>query len=137
MQQIANVNTFFTFKDDLSLGWDEKVEKMGIVNRLEQLCGEKTLQSWHSEGPNIVKELSSLMPKKYVRGKLELVFFVKFIEKLVILLNREISTLKRGNVRAYTQIHENNAIEVLGPKLQIPESLRKFLLNNVENHLND
>ena len=122
----------FTFKDDLSLGWDEKVEKMGMVNRLEQLCGEKTLQTWHSEGPNIVKELSSLIPKKYVRGKLELVFFVKFVEKLVMLLDKEISALKRGNVRTYTQIHENNAVEVLGPKLPIPESLRKFLLENVK-----
>jgi hypothetical protein len=124
----------FTFKDDLSLGWDEKVEKMGIVNRLEQLCGEKTLQTWHAEGPDIIKELSSLVAKKYVRGKLELVFFVKFIEKLIILLDKEISALKRGNVRIYTQIHENNAVEVLGPKLPIPESLRNFLLENVKNN---
>lgn len=67
----------------------------------------------------------------YIRGKFEMWFFVKFTEKLTRMLQRAISD-RGGKMGVKTQITEGNAIEVLGPRLQIPLSLEKFLHQNMD-----
>ncbi len=129
---IKNVHfsNLFRFKDDLTLTWSKEAESTGSINLLEQYCGVKTLPTWPTESNQIIEELSSLPPKCYVRGKLELDFLLKFIDQLVKTLDKEISELTGGRAWINVQIHEKNAVDILGPKALIPSSLNKFLNDN-------
>jgi hypothetical protein len=74
----------------------------------------------------VVKDLLSLEPKIYIRGKFELWFFVKFVVKLEELV---------PEVKLRVPIGENSAVRLLGPRLQIPSSLEKFLRGNISSEL--
>jgi hypothetical protein len=76
---------------------------------------------------------SALPPKKYIYGKLELGFFVAFLEKLIKLLDEQLSAAGNSErVIVKTQIHKHNAVEILGPRASIPHSLKVFLQQNIK-----
>ena len=74
--------------------------------------------------------LQQIEPKKYVRGKYELAFFVAFINKLVETLKGERDQYGKS-IKVSTMISEVNALEILGPRMIIPDSLSKFLESNL------
>jgi hypothetical protein len=116
-----------SFTDDLILEMKDPSE---ITDIMERRCGVKTLPDFQMTISSISAELLSLEPKKYIRGKFELWFFVKFIEKLVHVLQESVKG-SGGTLRVSTQIGEGNAVEILGPRANIPTSLDKFLRNNL------
>lgn len=120
---------FFYFANDLTLEKSEELKLLGEVKLLEQLCGEVTPAGWLEESRIIMGELSTLVPKAYIKGKLELCFFVKFVEKMRRVVDDSISG--SGGVGVRTQLTEENAIEVLGPRLIIPRSVEGFLIRNL------
>lgn len=119
----------FKLNDDLVLEESEELKQIGQITFLERLCSEKTPEGWSDEASNILQELSTVPPQSYIRGKLELGFFVKFIEKLLKMINNALSQNERVSLR--TQLSGENAIEILGPRLSIPKSLKEFLQKNM------
>jgi hypothetical protein len=120
---------FFYFGNDLTLQKSEELKQLGEIKLLEQICREERPAGWLEESPTIMKELSALTPKTYIKGKLELCFFLRFVEKLRRVLDDSISGSGRVGVR--TQLTEDNAIEILGPRLIIPHTLEEFLRRNL------
>jgi hypothetical protein len=74
---------------------------------------------------SVARDLVSMNPKEYCRGKYELRFFVQYLAKVV-----ELADLAReGGDRSKklsTQIHMGNAVEVIGPRAQLPNDLEEF-----------
>lgn len=104
------------FNDELSLS---TIEMEKLIEVAEQMCGVKTPPGFTTAISSLITELSILEPKKYIRGKFELWFFVEFIKRLAETLKKRV--LEGGeSVKVRTQIHEENAIEVLGPRVPIP-----------------
>ncbi len=123
---------FFHLNDDLIVEQSEEVKQKGLVNLLDTICSVVTPEQWFLEEENIMNELSTLNPKVYIQGKLELCFFVNFIQKLRRLLDQQITHQKGGSVGMRTQLSEENAVEVLGPRLPLPPpSLDTFLRRNL------
>ena len=126
-----NLSNIFFINDDLSLEKRGEASNIDEIEILEKMCGVTTTQECRSNIDSIAQELANLVPKMYIRGKFEMWFFVKFTEKLTRMLQRAISD-RGGKMGVKTQITEGNAIEVLGPRLQIPLSLEKFLHQNMD-----
>ena len=129
-----SVSRFFNITKELTLEWKEEVQKMSkSISLLETLCREKTPEEGVDINLVIDRELLDLHPKSYIRGKLELQFFVKFINTLLaslnqaVLANDENKSTKTPLVTTKTQLTEDNAVEILGPRALIPQSLEEFL----------
>lgn len=125
-----NFSRFFTIREDLTLETTEDIGKTGEIQLLERICGETTPEEWLTDVKLIMEELQELPPKTYLRGKLELGFFVKFVNALLVYLRSNLA-LDGGNVSTKTSLTEENAVEVLGPRLRIPSSLENFLQENL------
>lgn len=68
-------------------------------------------------------ELLKYKPKEIIRGHNEIEFFVEFIKRL-----RETSAKKLGKpIRIHVEITSANAIDIMGPRVRIPEGLEVFL----------
>ncbi|AFZ33595.1 hypothetical protein Glo7428_5217 (plasmid) [Gloeocapsa sp. PCC 7428] len=79
-----------------------------------------------------LRKIFGLNPKTYVRGKYELWFLVQFLDKLEKCLRDLIKGYgKPFNVR--TRVSQENAIEILGPRVSCPDSLKFFLINHRNN----
>jgi hypothetical protein len=74
-------------------------------------------------------ELSAIQTKRYIRGKFELWFFVAFLTKALEIL-RASYALDGRNLPGVMELSEAHAIELLAPRLDEPNSLRKFFEAN-------
>ena len=72
----------------------------------------------------VIRQIKDENPKKYTQGKFELWFFVSFCNNLL-------ETMKKSGkrIKIRTNIGINNAIEILGPRLNQPAELKSFLTN--------
>ncbi len=129
-----SISRFFNITKELTLEWKEDVQQVSNISLLENLCKEKTPEEALNDIKLIIDhELLNLDPKSYIRGKLELQFFVKFINTLFDSLNHAVSakdenkSTKTPLVTTKTQLTEDNAVEILGPRARIPRSLEGFL----------
>lgn len=122
----VKLSELYTFGQDLTL---QTASTLKIINHLDRVCGIDCPNEPPFEFLLLMNELETIEPKRYIRGKYELWFFVKFIEKLILALNAETNN-KNPAVKIRTQISESNAIEILGPRVQLPQSLRNFFREN-------
>lgn len=127
-----NLAAFFSLADDLTLQCSHETDYMGMVGVLDGHCKVVTPAEL-LPGIDVVKaELSALPPKRYVRGKFELWFFVQFVNKLTSLLRQTLSGAGQPlSVNVRLQFGQANALIVLGPRLPIPPSLETFLQRNI------
>ncbi len=132
-----SISRFFNITKELTLEWKEEMQQIGkSISLLETLCREKTPEEGVDIKSMAERELLVLHPKSYIRGKLELQFFVKFINTLLdslkhsVVANDENKSTKTPLVTTKTQLTEENAVEILGPRALIPQSLEEFLQNN-------
>lgn len=125
-----NFTRFFDWSEDMTLVRSNEVQRVGELKLLEQVCGVETPDSWVLEAEAIIQELSNLAPKTYIRGKLELCFFVRFVEKFLKFLDKNMANVG-GGATLKTPLGEENAIEILGPRVSIPSSLEQFLRKNL------
>lgn len=96
-----------------------------LYQELEKVCGVKTPCEYQKVANELEKELGRLAPKTFIRGKFEIWFFIKFIDCLSGILP------EKGSCKIHTQIGEETAIEILGPRTIIPNSLQNFLKQNL------
>ena len=121
---------FFVLKADLTLEKSTEMQQDNETHFLEHVCGESTPAEYQTGIDTIKEELLKLSPKFYLRGKLELCFFVRFVNALLEHLKHNLS-LDEGSVSTKTPLTEENAVEILGPRLRIPQSLASFLQENL------
>ncbi|HLP90257.1 MAG TPA: DUF4435 domain-containing protein [Nostocaceae cyanobacterium] len=95
-----------------------------------------------NEARKLRKIFNNDNPKIYVRGKYELWFFIQFLNKLekrirdVINLYIPPDGKKKPSFKVTTKINKENAIEILGPRVICPTSLKDFLLYHKDNLIN-
>lgn len=123
-----NLSRVCSFNNEIAL---ELAEMEKVIEISEPLCGVKTPGDFASAAPAILVQLSALEPKKYIRGKFELWFFVRFVAKLAETLRNTILD-GRQSVKLRTSIGEENAVEVLGPRAVMPSGLKFFLEQQVD-----
>jgi hypothetical protein len=118
----VNLSDIFSFNEELILEKKNEIKQVDEISIWEKMCNVNTPAGCQSAIELVSKDLSALEPKMYIRGKFELWFFVKFIVKLEELV---------PEVKLGLPIGENSAVKLLGPRLQIPSSLEKFLRGNI------
>lgn len=77
----------------------------------------------------VIQGLNKLKPKKYIRGKFEMWFFVKFINKVSNIVKKGTNKYKRAKIRQ--SINLNNAVEILASRCPYPNLLTNFLDYNL------
>ena len=123
-----DLTKLFQFGPDLVM--NKKRDTFRLLQYLDSVCQVTTPPSSAKHVRSIAKMLLAREPKTYIRGKFEIWFFVQFLRALEDHCREMAGHLCTAfNVR--TNISTKNAIEVLGPRLEIPNSLRDFLENNI------
>lgn len=120
MSKVCKINDHMKFEGE---------ENKKTQTYVEKVCSISALSGFGKELKTLLGEISRYEPKRYVRGKFELWFFVKFINQLYEVTRKQLS--KGESLKMRTQISEENAIEILGPRTKIPESLKAFLKANI------
>lgn len=111
---------------------DFKVKrKAKIIRSLDRLCGVTTLNSYR-ELKSIVLLLSKInMPKKYTRGKFELMYFVKCFSNVTDLLNTGKGTGEK-KYKCSINLSNGTAMQILGPRLKIPTDIKSFFVKSLK-----
>lgn len=123
----VKLSELYVFDTDLIL--QTKCEFSESLTYIERVCDVDHIHDLQESLPEVIDELKPIEPKKYVRGKYDLWFLCTFIEKLKVTLN-DVSKSTGQSFKVRTQIGVENAVEVLGPRVQIPQSLQDFFSNN-------
>lgn len=126
-----NLSKLFRLNDNL------KVEKLPRVKAIDYF--EKTTQCLVPKNSwkiilNICKELRRDFEKEdYIRGKFALWFLVNFSKKTPDRINNLKRTGKSDiKCSVCTQINLENAVEILGPRVILPNELKHFLEHNAQ-----
>jgi len=72
------------------------------------------------------RELQRLEAKRYIRGKFEAWWFVKFVNKLIEQL-AEVAREENGSVSVSVALNENNYVQLLALAVPTPAPLASFL----------
>jgi Protein of unknown function (DUF4435) len=138
----------FAWDDEYKLQYHEDVQQIGLLKFLEQVCEVKEIPSSWSPDVEVMlnevavlvpkayaeimlNELAVLVPKAYIHGKLELCFFVGFVHGLINFLNTDMRDA--GNkIRMKLSLGYGNAVKHLSRYADIPQSLEKFLRENLK-----
>lgn len=95
----------------------------GLIKRLFDIAKITFDNAYLAEIKKCREELSAIKPKKFVRGHFELEFFVIFLRKM----KSSLDTANGKKAKTHLEITIKNALDVLAPRLKIPESLELFL----------
>jgi predicted DNA-binding protein (MmcQ/YjbR family) len=125
-----NLSKIFYISSDLKISRKVPETHPSTLKYLEQVSGVSISKgAWLEILAEARKLREELQPKTYIRGKYELWFLVQFLDQLT---NRLRDLIKKSgkpfNVR--TKVSQENAIEILGPRVLCPESLKNFLVKH-------
>lgn len=121
------VSQLCTIDDDYRLSCKSLGDSFSM---LTVRCGVVTQNEFQADGHPIVTALNAIEPKKYIRGKFELEFFVAFVNRLILNL-KGTQDQRNVNIKVRVNVSAENAVEVLGPRVNIPISLQTFLQRNL------
>lgn len=117
--------------DQLDIRYSDLVEAQGLFQTLNIMCRVTSESTSKQEIESIINHLESLDPKRHVRGKFELWFFVTFINALIPILEAKATELG-GSIQVRFPLSDKQAIVLLGPRVHpIPSSLERFLSQNL------
>lgn len=119
-----NLSKMFRFDSDLNL---ETLES-DLSEVLEKMSGISIPKHREEELFVVLEKLEKFGPKIYIRGKYELWFLVKFIEKLTPIIRNQLRD-EGFYMKIVTNLNNENAIEILGPRSEISIQLQQFLDN--------
>jgi hypothetical protein len=119
-----DLSRIFTFNDNLEVELINDIDYASI----EATCKLPPNCTSIVEVNEISQKLLSSNPKTYVRGKYELWFIVKFLDKLISILG------KFEKLKVKLRISEGTAIAYLSSKAHHPPSLTLFLSTNLSLH---
>lgn len=125
--QVNNIRPgdLFAFNEEMVVSY---VGKETLLDYFQRSCRVVVTQSLADAFDKTCNELGQVHPKKHVRGKLELWFFVRFILGMLKLI--EVSQDGRTAPRLRIAFGDENAMDVLGPRTRMPDTLREFFVLN-------
>lgn len=103
--------------------------RVSRLDRLEYVCRTAGITVPGSAKERIsetTEELKRLPPKRFVRGRFEIWFFVEFFKRLIAQLERSALEVT-GKVRLRSPIEHGNILPILAGRIEIPEILDRFL----------
>ena len=107
------------------------VDLESAIKSFERQCGVERLGEIKDDALSIADKLAEMNPKNYIRGKYELEFFTQFVNRLFDSFKGRPDQYGQ-NIKILVNISNANAFEILGPRVQPPDSLRDFLQNNLK-----
>lgn len=119
---LKNIKIKALFKINEDLDVLQTIDDSELINTLDSQGKVKIEQGWEKEINNISHEIKGINPKRFIRGKFEVEFFVEFIKKLREELNR---TPKKQNI--HIDVATSNIIDILGPRVKCPPCLDYYL----------
>lgn len=123
---IANIEMSDLFEVDSALTIRRR--RVRLREYLWRKCSVSSAKAWNELLP-VVRELSALPPKRFIRGKFELWFLVAFLLRMPDVLSTKFGVQACG---VKTHLTHSNAVEVLGPRLPIPPGLNAFLVTRLD-----
>jgi len=123
--QLDNIdlNRIFTWSNNVEIF--QSPNMVNLYQHLEECCQIEIGTTDDNSVSLIEKEISLLEAKTYIRGKFELWFLVKFLDKLILALGRT------EKLKVRTRISETTALSILGPRARVPLSLYNFIERNL------
>lgn len=120
---VGNVN----LSDFIALDSEfEVTRKRNRVARLEAVSGAAPPGEVWRECCRWMRILRALQPKQYVRGKFDVWILLEFLRKLETQL-RAVAAEVDGTVTVPTILHARNVVDVLTPRIHLPDDLDRFL----------
>jgi hypothetical protein len=119
---------FLEIGTDLSL--KTIVDTHEWIASLDDMCQIVTDSQFQNQTPELKKIISNREPKHYIRGKFEIWFLVKFLQRLASVLKTDVNISLR-----YSQglMGERDIVKTLGPRFHpFPERLHSFLKHNFQ-----
>ena len=117
----------FNIDDNLSL-----IYRQATPDELVRLLDDRTNVETCPETRNLMEqckiELETHQPKEVIRGHNEMDFFIQFIKKL----KKVVATESGNKIKANIEITKSNVLDLLGPRVPIPERLREFLKKHLQ-----
>lgn len=124
--QLNNLEMRRLFKIKADLTLERLVPEDELIRKCAEYCLTETPESWARERGAVLAELATQPSKRKIRGKCELWLLVAYTKVVRDLLVHAHSEAGRS-LSAALDLTESNALEVLGPRVPLPESLRDFL----------
>ncbi|KGE73477.1 DUF4435 domain-containing protein [Spirochaeta lutea] len=90
---------------------------------------DTNMADWQTERTKILELFKNHQPKKYIRGKFELDFFIIFLNRLHSVL----CDIKPEKI--HINLSTANAIDIFAPRLSYPASLQAFIRNHLEGRI--
>jgi hypothetical protein len=116
-----NNNSFIAVDSDLNINI-KTIDEM--VNDFDIKTGVVTDMSlWNNEKGGMLSELKSIELKKVIRGKYEIHLFVKYCNSV----RNVIEKIQEQKVLCSFELNTDNAIDILSPRLEIPEKIEEFI----------
>jgi hypothetical protein len=120
----VRLGTLFEFSDDLVL---RRKRRPGLLGKELARTNVRVEEGWR-QVMSMARELrAQTTPKKHVRGKWELWFFIHFALGLPTIIDTADDAASR-QLRFRINLGLKTAIQVLGPRTPEPPDLREFLL---------
>lgn len=119
----VKLHHLFEIESDLRL--KKLADDNELVALLNKMCEIHTDNLFSDEEATLQNLIKDFEPKKYIRGKFEIWFFVKFLQKLATMLKTDLKIDFR-----YSQglMGERDIVKTLGPRVHpLPTSLHNFL----------
>ena len=98
------------------------------IQYLDRVCQVSTENNCWVTILNIIRELQGYIPKKIIRGKFDLWFYMKFINHAISTLNTNLSPNPRITLKV--PISASSALITLSPIAKKPQSLKDFIIDN-------
>lgn len=116
----------FAFESASSVKWLWPEDAAALLEMFAHDCGVELGLS-NAEVASADRELAALEPMKWMRGKSELLFLVRFVDHIL-------GSAKEAEIapKQRTSLTLDNAVEVLAPRVSCPEDLREFLRQCLE-----
>lgn len=129
--QNIKIKKIFAFNQEGILKRDTPRGYNNILEYCEHVCSTSKIDNLRFQIKETLHQLRGIKnPKDYVRGKFELEFFVLFMNYIWENLTKMGIGISR-KPKIHTNIGLSNAMEILGPRSMLCESLETFLLNNI------
>jgi len=127
-----SLKPIFSINDKLNIYKKNKINNQKLFKYLDEQTGIVT-------PPNVWKDIvyeyrtikNISEPKYYLRGKFEIWYLTEFCNSIVDFLNQDV---KKGDKKTKFKVNftHSNAVEILGPRLKIPDDLELFLTSNID-----
>lgn len=122
--QNLNITSYLTVDNELQIRMTEFDSLISEFDRITEV--ETDITDWDRNKEVLISELKKYDYKYFIRGKFEMAFFVKYCN----VIREIIEAVNQAKVKCSFTLNADNMVDVLGPRLTVPECLDHFLEKN-------